>query len=293
MKKDYIIGIVLLVIIIIAGSIMWFTRQPAQAPIVQPNPPAPVQKLVTYYCDQGSLTAVYTNDQVVLTLSPQRKVTLPQVESGSGTRYEAEALSFSSKGSYAFLIDGGQTIFANCVSGTVTSAGTTGQKFTDDAKTFSFIYPAYAVLSGGDGTYVQNWMTNTTSSGMLLAKVTVSRDQQPKTNFAGATFTVGTSSDSQAVANCLKGLNGSLVATSTVSINQVPYTVVRTDDAGAGNFYQTTSYRAVRNNQCYAIEYTIHSTNIANYSPDQGIKKFDQVQADTMLQAIAVSFSWL
>ena len=293
MKKNYIIGIALIAVLLAAGGIMWLTRQPAQAPIVQPNPPAPVQKLVNYYCDQGSLTAVYTNDQVVLTLSPTRKVTLPQVESASGTRYEAEALSFSSKGGNAFLIDGGQTIFANCVAGIVAAASSGNQMFTDDAKSFSFTYPSNAVLSGGDGSYVQDWMTNTTSSGMLLAKVTVARDLQPKTNFAGATFTIGTSADDHAVADCLKGTNGSTLASSTVNINKVPYSIVQSTDAGAGNFYLTTSYRAVRNNQCYAIEYTIHSTNIDNYSPDQGIKKFDQVQVENLFEGIVRSVSWL
>lgn len=60
---------------------------------------------------------------------------------------------------------------------------------------------------------------------------------------------------------------------------------------GAGNYYETTSYRTVYNDECYAIEYTIHSTNIDNYSPDQGITKFDKEKITSILDAMVQSFN--
>jgi hypothetical protein len=128
---------------------------------------------------------------------------------------------------------------------------------------------------------------------MLLAKATLPRETQPKTNFSGATFTVGTSADSDAVTGCTtNALDGTGTNKGAAVINGVNFTKFETSDAGAGNFYDTTSYRTVRNNQCYAIEYTIHSTNIGNYSPDQGIKAFDKLSVQKVLEQMVQSFTF-
>jgi hypothetical protein len=115
----------------------------------------------------------------------------------------------------------------------------------------------------------------------------------PNTNFGEAKFTVGTSVDPDAIKNCLISDNGNMGTTSEVTIGSRKFTKITFSDAGAGNFYDTASYRTVYNNQCYAIEYTIHSSNIQNYSPDQGIKEFDKGKITSVLESISQSFKFI
>ena len=76
-------------------------------------------------------------------------------------------------------------------------------------------------------------------------------------------------------------------------IDDHPFSKFTLNDAGAGNLYETTSYRGLFDGDCYAIEYTIHSTNIGNYSPDQGVKEFDKVKVQEELEKILDSFKFL
>ena len=128
----------------------------------------------------------------------------------------------------------------------------------------------------------------------MLVKATLPSSFEPKTNFGDGTLTVGTSADPTAIAECTtfaEGGNG--VQKTSVAINGVTYERFVTNDAAAGNIYQTTSYRTLRNSQCYVIEYTIHSGNIENYSPDQGITAFDQAKVQSELESIVQSFKFL
>jgi hypothetical protein len=111
------------------------------------------------------------------------------------------------------------------------------------------------------------------------------------TNFSEAQFTVGTSSESSAALNCLVAENGE-TESGAIIINGVSYNSFTLNDAGAGNFYATTSYRTIRGQECYAVEYTVHSTNIGNYSPDQNISAYDAVTIKSLLESIVQSFKF-
>jgi len=290
MKRPYtVIGIVVIVIILIAFGVYAYTH-------TQESPDSTVTATASYLCRDGkTIDASFTNANVTLTLSDTRAFVLPQVVSGSGVRYEKDGVVFAGKGDNAFLEENGTQTYIDCVAtgSPAGSATTTGAKeFTDSAGTFSFMYPDTVTVSGGGVGYTQSWMNNATTSGLILAKGTLSKAFQPKTNFSEATFTVGTSPDPSAVAECLtyNPSGGPATAPTKETINGTTYTVFHSSDAGAGNFYETTSYRTVRNNQCYAVEYTIHSTNIHNYSPDQGITEFDKTAVTNVLDGIVHSF---
>jgi hypothetical protein len=182
--------------------------------------------------------------------------------------------------------------YTNCVAGTETASENTNT-YTDASKTFSFSYPNQFTLSGGDIGYSQDWRATTSNLGLLLVVVHVPQSFLPKTNFGEAKFTVGTSVDLDAIKNCLISDNGNTGTVSEVTIGSRKFTKITFTDVGAGNYYDTTSYRTVYNNQCYAIEYTIHSTNIQNYSPDQGIKEFDKGRITSVLESIAQSFKFI
>ncbi len=163
----------------------------------------------------------------------------------------------------------------------------TNKTFTGSGITFQ--YPSAMNV---DESTDASWRNNTEVSGQLIAQVTIPDTVQPSTNFRDAVFRVGTSNNVQAMKECLTPTNGER-AKGTVVINGVTFNKLTLTDAGAGNFYDTTSYRAIRNNQCYAVEYTIHSTNIGNYDPNQGIKEFDTQAMVGTLEDMVQSFAFV
>lgn len=163
--------------------------------------------------------------------------------------------------------------------------------FTDPG-VFSFEYLTDSALSEKANAETQDWKQGSTTFGMLLATVTIGDDFEPKTNFRDAKFTVGTSTATSSVASCLTEGSGEASSTPT-TINGTTFSKIMFSDAGAGNFYETTSYRTLKGVECYAVEYTIHSTNIGNYSPDQGITEFDKVKVQGVLEATVQSFKLL
>ncbi len=165
--------------------------------------------------------------------------------------------------------------------------------FSDPAQTFTISYPKELTLKQNEIGFVQVWREGTTTPGLLELVVGLPREFAPMTNFGEAALTVGSSKNAQAVSTCTSGIGEYATRQGTVSINGVEFTKFTLSDAGAGNFYDTTSYRTVRNGTCYAVEYTIHSTNIGNYSPDQGIKEFDRVKVQGLFEEAIQTFKFL
>lgn len=247
---------------------------------------------LVYSCIGGkTIKATFKESSVTLLLSDGRIMDLPQTLSASGIRYEDAGLVFVSKGSAAFVEENGVSTYIDCIAGVKESMGDK-TLFVDTGKTFQFLYTKPLTLSSGPLGYSTEWAVNTSALGLVLAKLSLPKEVQPKTNFSEATLTVGTSSDEKAIATCIKPTNGEALDT-TVMINKIPFTVLTLDDAGAGNFYKTKTYRTVRDNQCYAITYTIHSTNSGAYSPDQGIGLFDEEKIKGILENVVNSFSFL
>lgn len=290
MKRTYTyIGLAILALVVIAFGAYSYTRLRAPSAAV-------VTTTASYLCRDGkTIDASFTDPSVTLTLSDTRALVLPHVISGSGIRYEKDGIVFVGKGDNAFLEENGTQTYVDCIA-TGSPAGATAQngykQFADKGGTFSFTYPSSVSITAGDIGYTQGWMVNATSSGITLAKATLGKSFQPNTNFSDATLVVGTSADPSALSTCLtyNPSGGPTTPPSKVTINGTTYAVFHESDAGAGNRYDTTSYRAVRNNQCYAIEYTIHSTAIGNYSPDQGIKEFDASAVSKVMNDIVQSF---
>lgn len=287
MNKNTITIIIFIAVLAVLGYFL-FNKKETPTPIVS------VMPATHYSCEKRTIDATFSDTSVSLLLSDGRTVVLPQVISGSGFRYEKNAMVFYGKGDNAYLTESELTTYNNCVVnksvGGEVSPGIVS--FIDQGKTFSFNYPKDLVLSSGDMGYSQSWRANTQTLGITFSKVSIPKETQPKTNFSQAWFTVSTSSDPIAVKECLLATNGE-IAKGKETINGVPYTVTELGDAGAGNFYNTKSYRTVRDNQCYAVEYTVHSTNIGAYSPDQGISQFDLKKATDVLEAMVHSVKFL
>lgn len=284
MKKNTKLVWGISIIIIIIGAYLLLNKAK--------NTPSTVLNSVHYSCSENSIDALYSDSTVELHLSDGRKIYLPQTISGSGIRYEKDGIVFVSKGDNAFLEEDGKKTFDNCIAGTLLGdENSTLKTFSDQGKTFSFSYPKEFSVSGGGVGYTESWRVNTQKMGLLLAKVTIPRSSQPNTNFSEAIFTVGTSSDPEAIKDCLIPTNGER-AKGTKNINGISFNKITLTEAGAGNYYDTTSYRVIRNDQCYALEYTIHSTNINNYPQELGIKEFDTQKVVNALESMVESFSF-
>jgi hypothetical protein len=74
------------------------------------------------------------------------------------------------------------------------------------------------------------------------------------------------------------------------SLNGVAFSVFKSSSVGAGNIYETTSYRTVYAGVCFAIEYTIHSSQLANYPPQYDLQQFNESEVASLLDRIVNTF---
>ena len=172
------------------------------------------------------------------------------------------------------------------------SAGT--KAFTDAGNTISFTYTAHRSLSMTDGTGVSpnDWSRGANVAGKVLAEATLFHAFEPATNFSSAIFSVGMSADPVAVATCLGMPSGNRAVRSAANIHGVAFTKFVYDDADAGHSNEIHSYRTVRSNRCYAIEYTIRSTNIGNYGPGSAIVSFNKAKVEDVFNIMIRSLTF-
>jgi len=204
----------------------------------------------------------------------------------------------------------GETVapLAGLGSGTQTATGTPAENpyYTNIAEWqidqrpdagFSIAYPIdFQVDDNYSITPVTDWRVGGNGNpGQKELTITIPRAFEPQTNFADATLTVGKSSNQAAVADCMTpdqtGGPGTGVATTT--INGINFSIFKSASAGAGNFYETTSYRTMHAGSCYAVEYTIHSSQIGNYPPSYNLQPFDENQVGSVLDRIVSTFNFL
>jgi len=171
--------------------------------------------------------------------------------------------------------------------------GTDEALYGDPSGRFSFIYPKVFSVTGPKSGATTGWREGATSTGYLLATVSVPKSYLPNTNFSDAKLTVGQSTDKAELGSsgCPASLPGYTPGSATaVDINGQTFTKITTSDAAAGNRYDTTGYYTIRDGDCYAVEYTIHYGNIQNYDASSGIKEFDETALTNTLEKVVKSF---
>ncbi|HNW71877.1 MAG TPA: MliC family protein [Candidatus Paceibacterota bacterium] len=288
MKKKKIILIASLFIILLLAVVYFLSFKNKQESSNQPEITNSNPNSITYYCQEGKIEAIYGTENVTITFNNETKI-LPHSISADGTRYELDNLVFWSKGENAFLMKNDNQIYSKCVTGTMTAEKDLNT-YTDSSKTFSFSFPKQFNFYGGDIGFTPEWSAEYVGSGMVFAVVSIPQSFFTKTNFGEAKFSIGASSDPEVIKNCLSPQNVIIGSKEENTINNRKFTKITFENVGAGNYYDTTSYRTILNDQCYAVEYTIHSTNINNYSPDQGIQEFDKTKITSLLENMVKSF---
>ncbi len=170
------------------------------------------------------------------------------------------------------------------------------QKDSNDPD-FSISYPIdFEYQDNYTGQPTTDWRVGASAGelGVNAFTLAIPRSFEPQTNFADAKLTVGHSENSAAVEHCMKQDQSGSTATpaSTASINGTAFTVFHSSGAGAGNFYETTSYRTLHAGGCWAIEYTIHSTQIGNYPASYGLQPFNKTNVTDLLDRIVGTFNF-
>jgi len=166
----------------------------------------------------------------------------------------------------------------------------------NDAGGFSIAYPLDFNTQDNAQTPSTDWRLSANGTpGIRAFTLQIPRAFEPQTNFADATLTVGRSGNNAAVKQCTSPDTGAgeSSAALTATSNGIQFSMFHSSGAGAGNFYETTSYRTLHGGQCYVIEYTVHSTQIMNYPAEYQLQPFDRARVLSTLDRIVGTFKFL
>jgi putative hemolysin len=109
--------ITILIILVSVGGFYFYQKSNKNVPIVL-APTNEIINSVTFNCAElKNIQAVFYKNKVEIALSDGRKMSLPQVISASGARYsnEDESFVFWNKGNTAFVEEGGNSTFKECI----------------------------------------------------------------------------------------------------------------------------------------------------------------------------------
>jgi hypothetical protein len=166
------------------------------------------------------------------------------------------------------------------------SAADPTSTYTDPQYGFSLHYPANARIETngqGDG---QLEMTDTTA-----VVVTPNLAAFAGTNLGEASVAVGVGTNAATVTSCGSGATAQGEKTAgSVTLGGIKFARFTFEDAGAGNRYASTVYRAVSGGTCYEIVEFLHWAAIENFPPGK-VKDFDRAKIDAVLHVITRSFT--
>jgi hypothetical protein len=139
--------------------------------------------------------------------------------------------------------------------------------------------------------------TDTQENGQLdmipeaAVVVSINPNEFKGTNLGNASVSIGISKDPSIVAACSTGqaAQGEKPAGSA-TLGGIKFTRFTFEDAGVGNRYASTVYRATTGGNCYEVVEFLHWAAMDNFSPG-AIKEFDRAKIEAELNTIARSFA--
>ncbi|MFA6255202.1 MAG: hypothetical protein WC675_04220 [Patescibacteria group bacterium] len=112
------------------------------------------------------------------------------------------------------------------------------------------------------------------------------------TNLGEAVVVVGSGSDTETLNKCNQAdTYNDEKDLGLAVINGVQFHKFSSTGIGAGNLYESTIYRVIKNNSCYEIVEVLHSGNIYNYTPGT-VVEFDKAKFSGILEKIAQTFEF-
>lgn len=159
-------------------------------------------------------------------------------------------------------------------------------EYRDTALRFSIQYPDIATSSPVE---FAGYLPRTASP---VASFTLPRSMFEGTNLGEAGVYIGATTSPKIVASCETPMPdmGELSVSST-TLNGAVFATATSSDAGAGNRYETTVFRAVHDGTCFEIVELLHWADIHNFGPETA--EFDKAKFQGYLDAIAATFSFI
>jgi membrane-bound inhibitor of C-type lysozyme len=245
---------------------------------------------VNYVCtDNKTISASYYADSVDVALSDGRTFSLPQVVSGSGSRYATadESVVFWNKGTSAFITEGNpdNQTFMNCGDGAPTAAPM--NSFTNASSTFSVQYaPGWTADAAYQYTGVSAAKPISGVRFTIPAAVALGTNLSPESYVSVEMLPRATS----CVADIYVLDN---VKPETVSMNGKEYSHVVLDKTTAGNRVEEHVYAIPGSSPCTAVRYVIKSsaidsaatTTVTAYDTTTLMAEFDKVRDSVQLLA--------
>lgn len=163
--------------------------------------------------------------------------------------------------------------------------GVSNTTYSNSALSFAMFYPSTATSSAVDyAGYLP--VTQTPLTSFVLPN-----NLFKGTNLGEAGVYLGATTSPEIVASCTKPSEEfGEKSQGTTNINGADFAIFTASDAGAGNFYETRSYRTTVKDTCLEIVEMLHSANIGNFPPDT-VTAFDHDKFSGILEAIVGTFS--
>ncbi len=160
-------------------------------------------------------------------------------------------------------------------------------EYRDNEFGFSIMYPETATSSEVS---FEGYLPLTQ---MPVVSFVLPRDMYTGTNLSEAGVYIGATSSPKVVASCgTSSPETGETAEGTTTISSTIFSVFKSAGAGAGNFYETKTYRTVHGGICLELVELLHSTNIGNYSKGT-VVEFDHAKFSGILDAIVQTFTFL
>ena len=163
------------------------------------------------------------------------------------------------------------------------------RSYTNQKFGISLKYPSTFQLVPGRSGPLAEWQQYGFTNGVEIASINIPTSFQIRTNFLGASLRIGLSNEDTAIKECLSPPSafGYQNAYSERTIGGKTFHIFTHSDAGAGNFYEYISYRALNDDDgCEVFEHSIHKTNIQNYPEEAGRTEFDHTAVINVLDSI-------
>ena len=191
----------------------------------------------------------------------------------------------------------GSSIFSMSATPTPTATPdySTWRTYNNPKYGVSLKYPLTFQARPGQIGPLAEWSLYGLTNGNEIGSIQIPRSFESRTNFDDASLRMGVSTEPIAVTDCVSppASFGYKDTYASRTIGGVDFRKFTRSDAGAGNYYEFTSYRAVRNGGCEVLEYVVHYSNIQNYPAESGIKEYDKQKVVDSLESIldTVKFS--
>jgi hypothetical protein len=140
---------------------------------------------------------------------------------------------------------------------------------------FKILYPPDGVLTPGEG-------------NIMRINLSVVPDTNLHEKYLEITcaITTDTCVDPQS-----QGVDPAFIETETRDINGISFTIQSGADAGAGNYYEWTTYSTTREDMCVNLSFILHSTNRLNYPTPP--PEFDREAESAIFEEMVSTFTWL